>query len=95
VTLVRHPDDILEGLGPLIGPVRRQPGEQLHTPRELMLSEQERDVLNLLSVEPQPVDDVLATAPLDSSRVLATLTVLEMRRLVRRLPGGYVMRCSH
>jgi DNA processing protein len=27
-----------------------------------------------------------------SSRVLATLTVLEMKRMIKRLPGGFLVR---
>ena len=36
--------------------------------------------------------EVLAGCQLETSRVLATLTILEMKRLVRRLPGGYLVR---
>ena len=60
--------------------------------RELNLDDQERRVLNLVTIDPIAVDDVLRTAGFEASRVLATLTVLEMRRLVRRVPGGQVCR---
>jgi DNA processing protein len=92
VTLIRGPDDVLDALGPLMQPVRTERNEVVHTPRELNLNEQERTVLNLIDTAPTPVDDVLARAEMESSRVLSTLTVLEMKRLVRRLPGSFVER---
>jgi DNA processing protein len=92
VALVRGPDDILEALGPLIQPVRKSTGEVVHVPRELSLTDQEKAVLNLVTHDPQHTDQVLKSAALDPSRVLATLTVLEMKRAVRRLPGGFVVR---
>ena len=93
-TLVRSADDVLESLGPLMQPVATSPGETVHTPRELSLSDQERAVLNLVATDPQPIDTVLKNSELDTSRVLATLTVLEMKRLVRRLPGSFVVRST-
>ena len=59
---------------------------------ELSLNEQERQVLEQIASEPQPIDQVLSRVSLDTPRVLATLTVLEMKRLVRRLPGNVVVR---
>ena len=61
----------------------------------LGLSDQEREVLNLLTNEPQHIDEVVAGGSLETSRVISTLTVLEMRRLVHRMPGGMVVRVTH
>jgi DNA processing protein len=94
-TLVRCVDDILEELGPLPAPAATQQGDVVLTPRELTLNEQERGVLNLVTMDPLAVDEILAASELDASRVLATLTVLEMKRLVRRQPGGRIARVSH
>ena len=91
-TLVRGVEDVLQALGPLMAPVVTATDQMILTPRELNLDDQERRVLNLVTIDPIAVDDVLRTAGLDASRVLATLTVLEMRRLVRRIPGGQVCR---
>lgn len=91
-TLVRHVDDILQGLGPLAAPVRSGVSETVHTARELLLDDQERRILNLVTVDPIHVDEVLREAGIEASRALATLTVLEMRRLVRRLPGSQYCR---
>jgi DNA processing protein len=92
VTLLRSPDDVLEALGPLMQPVKRADGDVVHVPRELNLSDQERTILNLVTSDPMHVDQVLAGAGLETSRVLATLTILEMKKLVRRQPGGYLVR---
>jgi len=87
-TLVRHVDDILQSLGPLVVPVQFEPGKTVRSARELTLDPQEREVLQLVPVDPIHIDEILRGATIETSRVLATLTVLEMRRLVRRLPGG-------
>ncbi|MBW3540676.1 MAG: DNA-processing protein DprA [Planctomycetes bacterium] len=91
-TLIRNVDDVLEALGPLVEPVRRSENEQVFSPRELTLNDQERLVLNRIDSEPMHVDQVAAGLELETSRVLSTLTVLEMKRMIRRLPGGYVVR---
>jgi DNA processing protein len=52
-------------------------------------------VLDAVPTDPSHIDDVLRAAEIDSSRALATLTVLEMKRLIRRLPGGYLVRASN
>ena len=92
--LIRHADDVLESLGPLVEPVRRADDDVVHSPRELNLSDQERQILNLVTGEPQHVDAIVEAAGIGTSRVLSTLTVLEVKRLVRRLPGGFMVRCS-
>jgi len=91
-TLIRGVDDVLSALGPLVQPVQRTPTESVHSPVELQLSDQQRMILNLITNEPCPVDEVMRGAGIEPSRVLSTLTILEMKRLVRRLPGGFVQR---
>lgn len=91
-TLIRGVDDVLQALGPLVSPVQRTTAEIVRKPAELQLSDQERLILNFVSAEPIPIDEVLRAAAIEASRVLSTLTVLEMRRLVRRMPGGFVAR---
>jgi len=92
VTLVRGVDDILDELGPVAQPVPTEQGDDIHVPRELSLSDQEREVLGHVTVEPRHIDEVLRSSPIEPSRTLATVTVLEMKRLIQRLPGGYLVR---
>lgn len=91
-TLIRHVDDILESLGPLAMPVRTAATAEVHSPRELSLSDQERAILHLVPNEATLTDHVLQQTDIEPSRVLATLTVLEMKRMIRRLPGGQIVR---
>ncbi len=95
VTLVRGVDDILNELGPLLKPVPVASGGELHIPRELSLSDQEREILSLVTTEPKHLDAILRESTIENSRTLSTLTVLEMKRLLQRLPGGYLVRRSH
>jgi DNA processing protein len=95
VVLVRHADDILQGLGPLAAPVvAGGAGGSVHAARELLLDDQERRLLNLVTIDPIHVDLILRDAGIEPSRALATLTVLEMRRLIRRLPGSQFCRVT-
>lgn len=91
-TLIRGVEDVLSALGPLVKPVQRTPTEIVRKPAELTLSDQERLILNLVNAESTPIDEVIRIANIEASRVLSTLTVLEMKRLVRRLAGGFVVR---
>ncbi len=94
-TLVRHADDVLKSLGPLTTAVQTGSHQEVRSARELTLSEQELAVLNLVTSDPQHLDQLLRSTALDNSRVLGTLTVLEMKRLVRRMPGGYFVRAMY
>ncbi len=64
----------------------------VHSLRELSLNDQERQVLNLITAEPTHQDQIIANSQFEPPRVLSTLTVLEMKRLIRRQPGGYFVR---
>ena len=94
-TLIRNVDDILESLGPMMEPVQTKAEHVVYTPRELNLSTQEQEILQLIDTASTSIDSVLDRASIESSRVLSTLTVLEMKRLIRRLPGSNVERTGH
>ena len=61
-------------------------------PGELTLNEPEKAVLATIDDEPISIDNVIAASRLPVQNVLSTLSVLEMRRLIRRLGGNRVMR---
>lgn len=92
VTLVRSVDDVLSTLGPLPTPAATSSSTTIHSPRELVLNPLESRILNLIPAEPVHIDQLLQSTDMEASRVLATLTVLEMRRLIRRLPGSLLVR---
>jgi DNA processing protein len=91
--LVETVDDILEELGPLVRDLKPKPEEAaVRRPSELTLSEQERSILARLGDTAIAVDQLITETGLGASRVMATLSVLEMRRLIRRLPGQMFVR---
>ncbi len=91
--LVETVDDILEELGPLVREVRpTADAVPVRHPAELTLSEHERALLGHLGDRPCGVDELIAQTRLTASQVMATLAVLEMRRLVRRVPGNQFVR---
>lgn len=90
--LVETADDILEELGPMFQPTQDADGREVHHPAELQLNEQERAVLDAIRSDPTTMDDVIAGCGLPIHRVLSTISVLEMRKLVRRLSGTQVIR---
>lgn len=94
--LVQSVDDVLEELGPLFETTTSGDGRSIHSPGELRLGDLERRVLDtcdaIRSHGPVAIDDIVAACGLAASQVIATVGVLEMRRIVRRLPGNQVER---
>lgn len=90
--LVETAEDVLEELGPLVAAATRNDGTVVHHPAELLLNEPEQQVLAAVKGSPTSIDEVISASGLPTPQVLATLSVLEMRRLVRRMSGNLVMR---
>jgi DNA processing protein len=101
--LVESVDDILDELGPLFETTTAADGRAVRAPAELRLDDVERRVLEAIDAESAggseaggsgaaDIDTLVVTTGLTASQVLATVGVLEMRRIVRRLPGSRVGR---
>ena len=90
--LVETVDDVLEELGPLIAAVPSQDGRSVAIPAELQLNQQEQKILDCVEQEPTLIDLVVARSGLPVSRVLSTISALEMRRLIRRTSGNSIAR---
>lgn len=90
--LVQDPEDVFESLGPLVENVQVSSDETVMHPAELSLNEQEKIVLQAIAAEPTAIDRIAVASGLPISRVLSTLSVLEMRRLIRRISGQLVQR---
>ncbi len=90
--LVESIDDILAELGPLADNIKRDDGTLLTRPAELTLNEIEQQVLGAIDGSPTSVDAVAKLSGLPIHRVLSTISVLEMRHLVRRVSGTQVVR---
>jgi len=96
--LVESVDDILEEFGPLFETATTADGRVVNSSAELQPGDIERQVLDACdalaggSSKPVNIDDVVDASGLAASQVLATVGVLEMRRLIRRLPGNQIVR---
>ncbi len=91
-TLVQSVDDVLEALGPMPRSVDTEDGHQVRNPAELNLNDLERRILECIDPAGTLIDQVIAESETPTHRVMATISVLEMRRLIRRLSGQYVAR---
>lgn len=90
--LVESVDDILEHLGPLAHPAPKENGTQIRHPAELQLNDLEQKVLSAIGTDPTSVDRLVSQTGLPVARILSTLSVLEMRRIIRRVTGTTVVR---
>lgn len=90
--LVQSVEDIIEELGPLHAPVMIDEHSQLRSAGELVLNEIERTVLDAISPSGRLIDQVIQSSGLPAQRVIAAISVLEMKRLVRRASGQQVVR---
>ncbi|HEV3343590.1 MAG TPA: DNA-processing protein DprA [Pirellulales bacterium] len=90
--LVETADDVLEELGPLMAPAPRDDGSLVHHPAELLLNDAEQRILGAVGTSATAIDQVIADCGLPTPQVLAALSVLEMRRLIKRISGNYVVR---
>ena len=89
--LVESVDDVLDELGPMATPTQMEE-QTIRRPAELRLTDQESLVLQQIDNEPTAIDDVIEKTELPSSRVLSTISVLEIRHLVRRVGGNRLVR---
>ncbi len=90
--LVETIDDVLAELGPLAENIERDDGTLITRPAELTLNEIEQQVLAAIDGSPTSIDAIAASCGLAIHRVLSTISVLEMRHLIRRTSGTQVIR---
>lgn len=90
--LVQDAQDVIDHLGPLFRAARIRADKIVHHPAELKLNEQEQQVLQSIEDIPTDLDAVVHGSGLPVARVLATISVLETRRLIRRVGGRQVVR---
>jgi DNA processing protein len=91
--LVETVEGIMEELSPLVQEVRTNSEQPpVRHSAELALSDLERSLLGHLDDRPTAVDDLIASTGMTAGQVMATLSVLELKRLVRRMPGHRFVR---
>jgi DNA processing protein len=90
--LVASAADILDDLSILIP---RTPAEQpASNSRPTSLKPDERLVYDAIGDDETPIDAIISKTQLPSGRVSSTLLLLEMRRLVKQLPGQHFVKLS-
>lgn len=89
-TLVATLDHVLEELEPLATLAAASPGQPQESPRAASLSGREKQIYSLLDDTARAVDEVVRITQLPPSAVSVTLLSLELRRLAKKAPGGYV-----
>jgi len=87
---VTSAEDILYHLGIEYKPLEK--GKEEATSVEL--SQEERRVLECLSQYPTPFENLLAQTGFELPQLLSLLTELELKGLVKSLPGKFYQRCS-
>ena len=91
--LVETADDVLEELGPFVAPLPRTcDGGLIRHAAELRLNSLEQRVLQAIDDRSTSVDQLVMRCGLPVQRVLATISVLETRRLISRVSGDRVQR---
>lgn len=65
---------------------RNDPRQRLYV-HHAVLSKKEQLLINNLSSRPRPVDDLIAATGLSASEILSLLLHLELRGLIRQMPG--------
>ena len=86
--LVECATDILDELGV---PVEAQQKQQLAMALD-DLADGERKLVELLDLQPKHVDQIIDESGLQASQVIGSLTMLEMKGFVRRVPGNAYVR---
>ncbi|OFX16494.1 MAG: DNA protecting protein DprA [Armatimonadetes bacterium RBG_16_58_9] len=87
--LVEGAEDILSELG--LSASADAPSGQISLPVE-SLNDQERAIATMLSLDPMPIDEIIERSGLSAPAVSGTLTILEMKLIVRRVPGNAYVR---
>lgn len=92
--LVENADDIIEELEPILKSKikelkasQKEPPQKKQISTEPQLLEQEAKLYNLFSLGPLDFDDILVKSQLPVSAASAVLTTLELKKLVKQLPG--------
>ncbi|MBI3099418.1 MAG: DNA-protecting protein DprA [Planctomycetes bacterium] len=90
--LVETADDILDELGPYVDRLRPPAKEKTAPPVAARLSAPESTLYGCLSSEPMTIDELIDATSLPPATVSGSLLFLEMKNLVRQLPGKNFVR---
>lgn len=85
--LVESPSDVVDQLGPLAAAAPTEDMGELIRPQALKLNDREKLIYAQLDSHPRTLDELVEGTGLSIPELNSALTVLEMRKLVKRLPG--------
>lgn len=88
--LVTSLDDILAEVGPLATLAGTSPPQAVENRAASALSGRERQLYQLLDDTARGIDDLSRSTQIPANAVSATLLSLELKRLARKAPGGFV-----
>ena len=92
--VIEEVEDLLAGAKTRETPAAVRSGTEEARPPACVLSEDERKVVAQIGMEEVSVDAVVRGSGLDAGTVNAMLVGLQIKRVVRLLPGGFVTRVS-
>ena len=87
--LVENADDILVELG--LTTTEEENKVQLSLPMD-SLNDQEKKIVSVLSLEAMQVDEIIEKCQMPAHMVSGTLTILEMKNIIKRVPGNAYVR---
>lgn len=97
--LVTDVEDVIEEMQDLMPGLKRSPSQTsavvthaVEKRPQSLLSAEEHAVMSRISTESLAVDEVIRASGLDAGKVNALLVGLQIKRLIRLLPGGCVVR---
>ncbi|HCG76539.1 MAG: DNA-protecting protein DprA [bacterium (Candidatus Ratteibacteria) CG_4_10_14_3_um_filter_41_18] len=89
--LVTQVDDIIEELGALINllPKKKEEQGKKRISGGLGLKEREQEIYQLLTISPRHIDEIIKESNFPASVALSALMTLELKGLVKQLPGKF------
>jgi len=97
--LVEKPWDIVEEILPMLEPTFRHHLETQHTigetpPPTIALRPEEQEIFDRIPLEPVLLDELITQGPYSSSEVMSILLSLEIKGLIKQVPGLQYIRAS-
>jgi DNA processing protein len=90
--LVESAEDVIEEIRPLIRPSGESPSGSGDLAPVAQLTPEESALMEVLNQNPQHIDEICRSIQWPVSQVLATLLNLEIKTVVRQLPGKHFVR---
>jgi DNA processing protein len=90
--LIRDGAAVCTGVGDILEELNLPVVAEHEEPKRPQLTGEEEKLLSLLSLEQKNVEELIQSTSFSSAQVASTLMVMELKGLVRRLPGNYFVR---